>query len=79
MKYDISNGLPAVIMQLARLRSLIPGLAPQLFVDNNQPPNRAFDGCALLGIDLSGGRHLSNLGMAFLESTSGVRANAAVR
>lgn len=35
----------------------------KLFVEDNQPPNQAFGGCPLLGIPLSGGRHLSNLGM----------------
>ncbi|KAJ5643149.1 uncharacterized protein N7484_005656 [Penicillium longicatenatum] len=29
----------------------------------NQPPNKNFDGCALEGISLSGGRYLANLGM----------------
>ncbi|KAL3477955.1 chitin synthase III catalytic subunit [Aspergillus californicus] len=33
-----------------------------LFVHSNQPPNVAFDGCALLGIGLSGDRNLANLG-----------------
>ncbi|OJJ44146.1 hypothetical protein ASPZODRAFT_72393 [Penicilliopsis zonata CBS 506.65] len=37
-----------------------------LFVANNQPPNEAYGGCALLGIGLSGGRHLSNLGSILL-------------
>ncbi|PLB45417.1 hypothetical protein P170DRAFT_243463 [Aspergillus steynii IBT 23096] len=37
-----------------------------LFVDNNQPPNREFGGCALLGIGLSGDRNLSNLGSILL-------------
>ncbi|KKZ64903.1 hypothetical protein EMCG_09192 [[Emmonsia] crescens] len=33
-----------------------------LFVADNQPPNAKFGGCALTGIDLSGGRNLANLG-----------------
>ncbi|KAK1145426.1 hypothetical protein N8T08_004301 [Aspergillus melleus] len=37
-----------------------------LFVDSNQPPNKAFSGCALLGIGLSGDRNLSNLGSILL-------------
>ncbi|KAB8070077.1 chitin synthase III catalytic subunit [Aspergillus leporis] len=37
-----------------------------LFVNNNQPPNKAFDGCALTGITLSGGRYLGNLGSILL-------------
>lgn len=36
----------------------------QLFVSNNQPPNKAYGGCVLKGIELSGDRYLSNLGMA---------------
>jgi hypothetical protein len=39
----------------------------QLFVKNNQPPNKAFDGCVLRGIPLSGDRYLSNLGMTSME------------
>ncbi|KAJ9200629.1 hypothetical protein DTO166G4_6754 [Paecilomyces variotii] len=37
-----------------------------IFVANNQPPNRAYGGCALTGIDLSGGRYLGNLGSIIL-------------
>ncbi|PLB39164.1 chitin synthase export chaperone [Aspergillus candidus] len=37
-----------------------------LFVPSNQPPNKAFDGCPLVGIDLSDDRHLSNLGSILL-------------
>lgn len=37
-----------------------------LFVPNNQPPNVAFDGCELVGIPLSGGRNLANLGSILL-------------
>ncbi|KAL1858406.1 hypothetical protein Plec18170_002604 [Paecilomyces lecythidis] len=37
-----------------------------IFVANNQPPNRAYGGCALTGIDLSRGRNLGNLGMVDL-------------
>ncbi|PLN84618.1 chitin synthase III catalytic subunit [Aspergillus taichungensis] len=37
-----------------------------LFVPSNQPPNKAFDGCPLTGIGLSGDRNLSNLGSILL-------------
>ncbi|KAL4944064.1 hypothetical protein BDV06DRAFT_188236 [Aspergillus oleicola] len=37
-----------------------------LFVSSNQPPNRAFDGCALTGITLSNDRYLANLGSILL-------------
>ncbi|EAW08025.1 chitin synthase export chaperone [Aspergillus clavatus NRRL 1] len=37
-----------------------------LFVPNNQPPNKAYDGCALTGIHLSDDRYLSNLGSILL-------------
>ncbi|KAL1955016.1 hypothetical protein VTO42DRAFT_369 [Malbranchea cinnamomea] len=37
-----------------------------LFVDNNQPPNTKYGGCALTGIPLSGDRHLANLGSILL-------------
>ncbi|PYI04223.1 export control protein CHS7-like protein [Aspergillus sclerotiicarbonarius CBS 121057] len=37
-----------------------------LFVSSNQPPNEAYNGCALHGIELSHGRYLSNLGSIIL-------------
>ncbi|KAF4200614.1 hypothetical protein CNMCM8927_002787 [Aspergillus lentulus] len=37
-----------------------------LFVAHNQPPNEAYDGCALTGIDLGNHRYLSNLGSILL-------------
>ncbi|PWY91283.1 export control protein CHS7-like protein [Aspergillus heteromorphus CBS 117.55] len=37
-----------------------------LFVADNQPPNKAYGGCALVGIGLSNDRHLSNLGSILL-------------
>ncbi|KAI9376642.1 chitin synthase III catalytic subunit [Aspergillus egyptiacus] len=37
-----------------------------LFVQNNHPPNGAFEGCRLTGIELSGDRYLSNLGSILL-------------
>ncbi|RAH44260.1 chitin synthase export chaperone [Aspergillus brunneoviolaceus CBS 621.78] len=37
-----------------------------LFVSNNQPPNKAYGGCVLKGIELSGDRYLSNLGSILL-------------
>ncbi|KKK12431.1 hypothetical protein P175DRAFT_0532205 [Aspergillus ochraceoroseus IBT 24754] len=37
-----------------------------LFVDNNQPPNAAYGGCALTGIGLRGDRNLANLGSILL-------------
>ncbi|OOF96162.1 hypothetical protein ASPCADRAFT_207521 [Aspergillus carbonarius ITEM 5010] len=37
-----------------------------LFVSNNQPPNKEYNGCPLYGIELSNGRYLSNLGSIIL-------------
>ncbi|KAE8150752.1 export control protein CHS7-like protein [Aspergillus avenaceus] len=37
-----------------------------LFVNNNQPPNKEFGGCVLKGIALSGDRYLGNLGSILL-------------
>ncbi|KAL3466544.1 chitin synthase III catalytic subunit [Aspergillus heterothallicus] len=37
-----------------------------LFVRNNNPPNAAFGGCALLGIDVGGNDYLTNLGSILL-------------
>ncbi|KAL4928294.1 chitin synthase export chaperone [Aspergillus undulatus] len=37
-----------------------------LFVASNQPPNRAYEGCALTGIGLGDGRYLANLGSILL-------------
>ncbi|KAL1967305.1 hypothetical protein VTN77DRAFT_3351 [Rasamsonia byssochlamydoides] len=37
-----------------------------LFVSDNQPPNQAFGGCPLVGIDLGNGKHLGNLGSIIL-------------
>ncbi|KAK2735714.1 hypothetical protein FQN57_001163 [Myotisia sp. PD_48] len=37
-----------------------------LLVDNNQPPNQKFGGCALKGLGLSGNRNLANLGSIIL-------------
>ncbi|KMK57056.1 export control protein CHS7-like protein [Aspergillus fumigatus Z5] len=37
-----------------------------LFVAHNQPPNEAYDGCALTGINLGNHRYLSNLVSLFL-------------
>ncbi|RHZ56477.1 hypothetical protein CDV55_105025 [Aspergillus turcosus] len=38
----------------------------KLFVAHNQPPNEAYGGCALTGIDLGNHRYLSNLGSILL-------------
>ncbi|KAF3483527.1 uncharacterized protein GIQ15_02851 [Arthroderma uncinatum] len=37
-----------------------------LFVRNNQPPNKKFDGCALTGINLNDDRNVGNLGSILL-------------
>ncbi|KAL2863544.1 chitin synthase export chaperone [Aspergillus lucknowensis] len=37
-----------------------------LFVPKNQPPNGIFGGCPLVGLELSGGRNLANLGSILL-------------
>ncbi|KAL2218282.1 export control protein CHS7-like protein [Thermoascus aurantiacus ATCC 26904] len=37
-----------------------------LFVPSNQPPNLAYGGCVLRGIDLGNGKYLSNLGSILL-------------